>query len=53
MGHALIDVWFSLWGLSDSVIYIYGVLNNLFSCIVDFHCLYSSRSLWVCLWYKK
>ena len=36
MRDALIDVWFSLLGLSYSLAHTYKVLNNFFSCTVDF-----------------
>ena len=37
MGDALIDVWFSLLGLSYSLAHTYKVLKKLFfSCTVDF-----------------
>ena len=37
MGDALIDVWFSLLGLSYSLAHIYKFLKKLFfSCTVDF-----------------
>ena len=36
MGDALIDVWFSLLGLSYSLAHTYKDLKKLFSCTVDF-----------------
>ena len=41
MGDAVIDVWFSLLGLSYSLAHTYKFLKKLFfSCTVDFkHCL--------------
>ena len=39
MGDALIDVWFSLLGLSYSLAHTYKFLKKLFfSCTVDFKC---------------
>ena len=41
MGDALIDVWFSLLGLSYSLAHTYKFLKKLFfSCTVDFNILY-------------